>query len=157
MPPQRRNWKSCASHVYIAHFIEYELHRERCVLASGARLFYASALVHDLPSHMLSLLLPRHSDNTAAHCHGAVLCRLQKQQHQQRIMSRINGADNSQGEGSMNGDHVAASAAPLTERLGSGQQGGGLPGSLPKRVTPLQSSAALQSLAPGNGLGQVAL
>lgn len=32
MPPQRRNWKRCASHVYIAHFIEYQLHRERCGL-----------------------------------------------------------------------------------------------------------------------------
>ena len=32
MPPQRRNWKRCASHVYIAHFIEYQLHCERCVL-----------------------------------------------------------------------------------------------------------------------------
>ncbi len=30
MPPQRRNWKRCASHVYIAHFIEYQLHREMC-------------------------------------------------------------------------------------------------------------------------------
>lgn len=29
MPPQRRNWKRCASHVYIAHFIEYQIHKER--------------------------------------------------------------------------------------------------------------------------------
>ena len=29
MPPQRRTWKRCASHVYIAHFIEYQLHIER--------------------------------------------------------------------------------------------------------------------------------
>ena len=32
MPPQRRSWKRCASHVYIAHFIEHQLHRERCGL-----------------------------------------------------------------------------------------------------------------------------
>jgi hypothetical protein len=31
MPPQRRNWKRCASHVYIAHFIEYQIHKDRCV------------------------------------------------------------------------------------------------------------------------------
>lgn len=30
MPPQRRNWKRCASHVYIAHFIEYKMHKDRC-------------------------------------------------------------------------------------------------------------------------------
>ena len=29
MPPQRRNWKRCASHVYIAHFIEYQMHKDR--------------------------------------------------------------------------------------------------------------------------------
>ena len=34
MPPQRRNWKRCASHVYIAHFIEYQLHCERCAFSN---------------------------------------------------------------------------------------------------------------------------
>ena len=82
---------------------------------------------------------------------------MQKQQQQQRILSRLNGVDGGpQADAMTNGDYVAAaSAAPLTERLGSGQSGGGLPASLPKRVTPLQSSAAPQSLGFGNGLGQV--
>ncbi len=80
---------------------------------------------------------------------------MQKQQ-QQRILSRLNGVDGAQADGMTNGDHIAAaSAAPLTECLGSGQSGGGLPASMPKRVTPLQSSAAPQSLGLGNGLGQV--
>ncbi len=30
MPPQRRNWKRCASHVYIAHFIDYQIQTNRC-------------------------------------------------------------------------------------------------------------------------------
>lgn len=71
-------------------------------------------------------------------------------------MARQNGMDGPQADNIANGDHVASSAAPLTERLGSGPSGGGLPSSLPKRVTPLQSSAAPQLLGLGNGLGQVA-
>lgn len=40
MPPQRRNWKRCASHVYIAHFIEYQIHKDRCArsLAAACKL-----------------------------------------------------------------------------------------------------------------------
>ena len=71
-------------------------------------------------------------------------------------MSWLNGADGPQADNMTNGDHVASSAAPLAERLGSGPSGNGVPSSMPKRVTPLQSSAAPQLLGLGNGLGQVA-
>jgi len=56
-----------------------------------------------------------------------------------------------------NGDHVPISAATLKDRMGSGSSGSKVPDGQPKRVTPLQSSAASQSLALGNGLGQVVI
>lgn len=75
-----------------------------------------------------------------------MMCRIQKQQQAQRLASM----DAAQTEAMANGDHAASSAAALTERMGSGA-------GLPKRVTPLQSSAAPHSLSMplSNGLGLV--
>ena len=175
MPPQRRAIKRCANHVYIAHMIEELLHMDRCghyaqlislqqtsPCALGLYVTWHVCGAFTAASCTLTsaccLCLCLTGNNATAHCLTILhmLCRMHKQQQQQRILSRLNGVDGAQADGMTNGDHVAASAAPLTERLGSGQSGGGLPSSLPKRVTPLQSSAAPQSLGLGNGLGQVA-
>ena len=89
-----------------------------------------------------------------------MLCRIQKQQQAQRLASHLSSMDGPHASETMpDGYHAPVSAAALTERLGSGDRSGGsgLPAGLPKRVTPLQSSAAPQSLALplGVGLGQV--
>ena len=89
-------------------------------------------------------------------------CRIQKQQQAQRLASQLSSMDGPHSsEAVPNGDHLPVSAALLTERLGSGERSGGSgrPAGLPKRVTPLPTSAVQQSLALplGGGLGQVIL
>ena len=89
-------------------------------------------------------------------------CRIQKQQQAQRLASQLSSMDGPHSsEAIPNGSHLPVSAAVLTERLGSGDRSGGSgrPAGLPKRVTPLPTSAVQQSLALplGGGLGQVEL
>ena len=89
-------------------------------------------------------------------------CRIQKQQQAQRLASHLSSMDGPHSsEAVPDGDHLPVSAAALTERLGSGDRSGGSgrPAGLPKRVTPLPTSAVQQSLALplGGGLGQVEL
>ena len=89
-------------------------------------------------------------------------CRIQKQQQAQRLASQLSSMDGPHSsEAVPNGNHLPVSAAVLTERLGSGDRSGGSgrPAGLPKRVTPLPTSAVQQSLALplGGGLGQVEL
>lgn len=100
----------------------------------------------------------RHTSNANPPSHSTqTLCRIQKQQQAQLLAARLGSMDaplaDSMANGMTNGDHVATSAAAITERLGSGGSGG----NPPKRVTPLQTSAASQSLSLGNSLAQVAL
>ncbi len=83
-------------------------------------------------------------------------CRIQKQQQAQLLAARLGSMDaplaDSMATGMTNGHHLATSAAPVSERLGSGGSGG----TPPKHVTPLQTLAASQSLSLSNGLAQVA-
>ena len=161
MPPQRRNWKRCASHVYIAHFIEYQLHCERCVISNRSAVSGWQSSCH---CSWLQRLKP-----PSWLCMSGVMlinltvrCRIQKQQQAQRLASQLSSMDAPHSsEAVPNGDHMPMSAAALTERLGSGDRSGGSgrPAGLPKRVTPLPTSAVQQSLALplGGGLGQVEL
>ena len=129
MPPQRRNWKRCASHVYIAHFIEYQIHKDRCAspLAAAAKLGRYTHLcwAHSHPPDYVAMI------GGIIRCHAASLncmtgisgrgyhlgfewstctrCRLQKQQRQ---ALRALGADAAASPDLLRANGAAATAPP---------------------------------------------